>query len=73
MLIGAVATLGLTACKKDYTCECDGYDYTILESTMKSAKNYCEGPKELRGLGEIADEDGENGEHWNNECELSKF
>lgn len=72
-LLGAIAALGLSACKKDYTCKCkgDGYEYetTILESKRSAAKTLCEG----KGIGKIGDEDGENAEELEKDCELSKF
>lgn len=71
LLLGALVTLGLTSCKRDFTCECDDYEYTVLESKRKAAKEYCEGPK---GLGAIGDEDGDEIYEFNDDdCELSKF
>ena len=32
ILVGALALLGLSSCKKDYTCECFKYDPNTLES-----------------------------------------
>jgi len=70
VLLGAVAILGLTSCKRDYTCDCDGYEYTLLDFSKKEAKKQCEGP---RGYGEIADEDGDHSYDPFEDCELSKF
>lgn len=42
----AVATLALVSCKKDWVCECGGYEessYTIKNRTKRDAKNQCEG------------------------------
>ena len=71
VLLGAVAIVALSSCKKDYTCKCDGYEYTILESKSSAAKTVCEG----KGLGKIGDEDGKNVNTFENEsnCSLSKF
>lgn len=45
MLVGAVAVLGLSACKKDHVCTCD-YDGVSVETTMNSKKSvalaFCE-------------------------------
>lgn len=71
LLLGALAALSLTSCKRDFTCECDDYEYTILESTRKAAKEQCLGPK---GLGAIGDKDGDEIYEINeDDCELSKF
>lgn len=49
VLVAAVVALGLTACKKDYTCECtikDGSSTITASSTTKAkkkdAKDACE-------------------------------
>lgn len=43
----AFATLMLTACKKDWVCECGSYgedsSYTIKNQTKRNAKKQCEG------------------------------
>lgn len=45
MLVGAIAVLGLSACKKDHVCTCD-YDGISVETTINSkksvAKAFCE-------------------------------
>ncbi len=53
MFIGAVALLGLTSCKKDYTCECTlnvgststKAAYPLTDQTKSSATTNCDALK----------------------------
>ena len=63
VLLGAVATLGLTACKKDHTCTCDyGVDVeTTINSKKSVALALCEAEGyevvEVKVDGEVVDMD----------------
>lgn len=74
LLVAVVATVGLTACKKDWTCKCtdtftdfDGtmvseeFEYTIKDASKVEAQAACR-------TADIEDEDGDVDEG----CELDK-
>jgi hypothetical protein len=59
LFVAVVATLGLTSCKKDWTCECsytdgDGNTQTtstaISDKTKKDAEAQCEGKASVGGI-----------------------
>lgn len=61
LFIAAVAAFAMTSCKKDYTCSCDGYEFTLTETKKSAAAAVCEG----KGIGGVdydgdgvADDDG---------------
>ena len=62
LLLAAVVAFTMTACKKDYTCECDYGTFTLTESKKSAAAAVCEG----KGIGGLADENGENEEEYDN-------
>lgn len=54
LFVAAAATLGLTSCKKDWTCTCT-YDgetssYNIDGKTKKDAEAQCEGKASVGGV-----------------------
>ena len=59
LFVAAAATLGLTSCKKDWTCDCsysDGEGGTVTTSepingkTKKDAEALCEGKASIGGF-----------------------
>ena len=58
LFVAVAATLGLTSCKKDWTCECSyTYDgetetesYAINGKTKKDAEAQCEGKASVGGF-----------------------
>lgn len=55
LFVAAVATLGLTSCKKDWTCTCNYPDepetsYEIKDQTKKDAEATCEGKASVGGV-----------------------
>ncbi|MNU69524.1 hypothetical protein D3C71_589100 [compost metagenome] len=54
LFVAAAATLGLTSCKKDWTCECtfDGETTStpINGKTKKDAEAQCEGKASIGGI-----------------------
>lgn len=54
LFVAAAATLGLTSCKKDWTCTCtydgESESYDINGKTKKDAEAQCEGKASVGGF-----------------------
>ena len=54
LFVAAAATLGLTSCKKDWTCTCtygsETESYDINGKTKKDAEAQCEGKASVGGI-----------------------